>query len=139
VPWSTLQFFSNPSATNEGKTFIGSENVTADGTGKVPFAFSPANKVALDQTITATATSPGDDTSECVEGGFRLVRASDRTEAYPRHRIFMRHHNMQPTYAMQMGSQKASSWPQQDVLCTILDATFLEFTFHALGCIAWDT
>ena len=59
-----VQFFSNPSGTDEGKVFIGQKSVTTDGSGNVTFAFSPAQKVALGRTITATATSPGGSTSE---------------------------------------------------------------------------
>ena len=60
----TVQFFSNPSGTDEGKVFIGQKSVTTDGSGNVTFAFSPAQKVALGRTITTTATSPGGSTSE---------------------------------------------------------------------------
>jgi len=59
-----VQFFSNPSGTNEGKKFIGQKSVTTDGSGNVSFAFSPAQKVGLGRTITATATSPAGNTSE---------------------------------------------------------------------------
>jgi hypothetical protein len=62
----TIQFFSNPSGTNEGRTFIGQKTtLTLDGTGKGSFTFSPASKVAAGQTITATATNEfTGDTSE---------------------------------------------------------------------------
>jgi CSLREA domain-containing protein len=59
-----VQFFSNPSGTDEGKVFIGQKSVTTDGSGNVTFAFSPAQKVGLGRTITATATSPAGNTSE---------------------------------------------------------------------------
>jgi len=51
-----VQFFYNPSGTNEGKTFIGQQSVTTNGSGNVSFAFSPSNAVAVGKTITATAT-----------------------------------------------------------------------------------
>jgi len=51
----TVQFFSNPSG-NEGKRFLGQKGVTTDASGNATFAFSPASKVALGQTVTATAT-----------------------------------------------------------------------------------
>jgi hypothetical protein len=51
----TVQFFSNPSG-NEGKRFLGQKSVTTDASGNATFAFSPASKVALGQTATATAT-----------------------------------------------------------------------------------
>jgi hypothetical protein len=60
-----VQFFSNPSGTDEGKTFLGQKSVSTDTSGKGTFTFSPTTKVAAGQTITATATrqSTGD-TSE---------------------------------------------------------------------------
>jgi CSLREA domain-containing protein len=59
-----LQFYSNPSG-NEGKKFIGQKSVTTGGSGNATFTFSPASKVAVGQTITATATkSSTGDTSE---------------------------------------------------------------------------
>jgi CSLREA domain-containing protein len=61
----TIQFFSNPSGTDEGKTFIGQKSVSTDSSGNASFTFSPASKVATGKAITATATrqSTGD-TSE---------------------------------------------------------------------------
>jgi hypothetical protein len=53
----TLQFFSNPSGTNEGRTFVGQKSVTTDGSGTATFTFSLSSTVvAVGQTITATAT-----------------------------------------------------------------------------------
>jgi hypothetical protein len=61
----TIEFFSNPNGTNEGKKFIGQKSVTTDGSGNATFTFSPASKVALGQTVTATATkSATGETSE---------------------------------------------------------------------------
>ena len=51
-----LQFFSNPSGTNEGKKFIGEKVVATDASGDVTFTFKPNKKVAVGQSITATAT-----------------------------------------------------------------------------------
>ena len=59
-----VQFFSNPSGTDEGKTFIGQKSVTIDASGNVTFTFSPAQKVGAGRTVTATATSPVGNTSE---------------------------------------------------------------------------
>ena len=59
-----VQLFSNPSGADEGKVFIGQKSVETDRSGNVTFAFSPAQRVALGRTITATATSPAGDTSE---------------------------------------------------------------------------
>ena len=62
----TIQFFSNPKGTNQGRTFIGQKtSLNVDGSGHTSFTFSPSNKVALGQTITATATNEfTGDTSE---------------------------------------------------------------------------
>jgi CSLREA domain-containing protein len=61
----TIQFFSNPSGTDEGKTFIGQKSVTTDASGNASFTFSPASKVATGKAITATATNASSgDTSE---------------------------------------------------------------------------
>ena len=59
-----IQFFSNPSGTNEGRVFVGQRSVTTHASGDVTFAFTPKDKVGLGRTITATAISPGGNTSE---------------------------------------------------------------------------
>jgi hypothetical protein len=59
-----VQFFSNPSGTDEGKKFIGQVRVRTDGSGNASFRFSPNSRVALGVNITATATGPGGNTSE---------------------------------------------------------------------------
>lgn len=59
-----IQFFSNPSGTYEGKKLIGTKSFTTDGSGDATFAFSPAQKVDVGRTVTATATSPGGNTSK---------------------------------------------------------------------------
>ena len=51
-----IQFYSNPSGTDEGKKFIGQKIVTTDGIRNATFTFSPATAVSAGQTITATAT-----------------------------------------------------------------------------------
>ncbi len=51
-----VQFFSNPSGTDEGKTFIGTKSVTTDASGNVTFIFSPSQKLGVGKTVTATAT-----------------------------------------------------------------------------------
>jgi hypothetical protein len=54
----TVQFFSNPPGTDEGRTFLGQKTgVLVDGSGKGSFNFSPTSKVAAGQAITATATN----------------------------------------------------------------------------------
>jgi CSLREA domain-containing protein len=62
----TIQFFSNPSGTDEGRTFIGQKTgLAVDGSGKGTFTFSPPSKVAVGRSITATATNEfTGDTSE---------------------------------------------------------------------------
>jgi len=60
----TLQFFSDPKGTNEGKTLLGSGTFSTDGSGKASFTFSTKKAIRLGQNITATATGPGGNTSE---------------------------------------------------------------------------
>jgi hypothetical protein len=61
----TIEFFSNPTDTNEGKKFIGETTVTTSVDGLASFTLTPAAKVAVGRTITATATnSSTHDTSE---------------------------------------------------------------------------
>jgi hypothetical protein len=60
----TLQFFSNPPGTNEGKKFIGQMSVTTGADNRVSFTFRPAKKVGVGRAITATATDVDANTSE---------------------------------------------------------------------------
>jgi CSLREA domain-containing protein len=53
----TVEFYSNPAGTDEGKKFIGQKSVTTDSSGNASYTFSPATKVPVGQTITATATN----------------------------------------------------------------------------------
>ena len=59
-----VRFFANPSGENEGKLFIGKKKVTTNSESKVSFTFSPAQKVGLGKTVTATATDSVGNTSE---------------------------------------------------------------------------
>jgi len=59
----TLEFFSNPSGTSEGQTFVGSITVTTDSTGLASFSATFPMALAPGQVITATATDPFGDTS----------------------------------------------------------------------------
>ena len=63
-----LEFFSNaacdPSGNGEGETFLGFKDVTTDGTGNVSFTATFATSVTVGHFITATATDPGNNTSE---------------------------------------------------------------------------
>jgi hypothetical protein len=59
-----VQFFSNPSGTDEGKVFVGQKSVTTDASGNASFTFKTAQKVAKGKTITTTATDPAGNTSE---------------------------------------------------------------------------
>jgi hypothetical protein len=63
-----LEFFLNdaadPSGYGEGQTFIGSLSLALDGTGTATFTVSFPITAVYTQFITATATSPGGDTSE---------------------------------------------------------------------------
>jgi hypothetical protein len=54
----TVQFFSNPSGTDEGKKFVGQKRVRTNSEGKVSFTFVPSRRVGAGQPITATATGP---------------------------------------------------------------------------------
>ncbi|MGH3086613.1 MAG: hypothetical protein ACRDSJ_04765, partial [Rubrobacteraceae bacterium] len=60
----TVQFFSNPSGADEGKTFVGQKKVSTNSKGKVSFAFEPKQTIPAGRAMTATATDPGGDTSE---------------------------------------------------------------------------
>ena len=57
----SIEFYSNPAGTDEGKKFVGQKSVTTDGSGNATFTFTPSSKVG--QTITATKNTTGD-TSE---------------------------------------------------------------------------
>jgi hypothetical protein len=59
-----VRLFANPPDTNEGKKFIGQKTITTSVDGIRSFTFVPAKKVGVGQTITATATEPGSNTSE---------------------------------------------------------------------------
>ncbi len=59
-----IEFFSNPTGTNEGRTLIGYKNVTTGTDGKASFVFRPTMVVSPGRTVTATATNPGGNTSE---------------------------------------------------------------------------
>jgi hypothetical protein len=60
----TVEFYSNPSFTDEGKTFLGKKSVTTDSSGKAAFTFKPASRVPVGRAITATATDASGNTSE---------------------------------------------------------------------------
>jgi CSLREA domain-containing protein len=59
-----LRFFANPAGGEEGKTFLGQLSVFTDVGGAVAFRFVQDAKVAVGQTVTATATNGGGNTSE---------------------------------------------------------------------------
>ena len=50
-----VEFYSNPSGTDEGKKFLGLKLVSTDASGNATFTFSPASKGEAGQTVTATA------------------------------------------------------------------------------------
>jgi len=58
-----IRFYSNPSG-DEGKKFLGQKTVVVGLNGNASFTFSPATKVPVGQTVTATATSIREGTSE---------------------------------------------------------------------------
>jgi hypothetical protein len=70
----TVRFYSNPRDTGEGKTFIGETQVSTDANGFVSINdFIATKSVPVGQSITATATDPGGNTSE-FSGEPRSVR-----------------------------------------------------------------
>jgi hypothetical protein len=66
-----LEFFSNtdcdPSDHGEGETFLGSTDVTTDGSGDASFTVTFPDLVPAGQFVTATATDPNNNTSEFSE------------------------------------------------------------------------
>jgi len=60
----TIEFYSNPSFTGEGKAFVGKKSVTTDSSGKATFVYKPASRVPVGKAITATATNASGNTSE---------------------------------------------------------------------------
>jgi hypothetical protein len=59
-----IEFFSNPSGENEGKSSLGQKLVTTNADGIAGFTFAPSQAVPVGQRITATATDSGRNTSE---------------------------------------------------------------------------
>jgi Right handed beta helix region len=59
-----VEFFSNPSGTSQGETYLGFVNVTTNSSGQGSFNFSPSSLVAVGLNVTATATDPNGNTSE---------------------------------------------------------------------------
>ncbi len=65
-----LDFYSNAACSNfprdflEGETYLGSSQVTTDGSGNAPFAVSTLPAVAAGSKISVTATDPSGNTSE---------------------------------------------------------------------------
>lgn len=66
-----LELFSNvscdPSGNGEGQTFIGATSVTTDASGNASFTASSLLGTSAGRFITATATDPGDNTSEIYQ------------------------------------------------------------------------
>jgi CSLREA domain-containing protein len=60
----TIQFFSNPAGTDEGKTYLGERKVKTSRRGNASFTFTPTQAVPIGEAITATATNSGGNTSE---------------------------------------------------------------------------
>lgn len=64
----TIELFSNtacdPSGFGEGQTFVGQTTVTTDASGNASFSVTVPVNVTTNQSITATATGPGNNTSE---------------------------------------------------------------------------
>jgi hypothetical protein len=68
-----VEFYSNPSG-GEGKKFMGQKVVTTDGSGNASFTFSPAARVPVGQTITATARSTNLDATNGDTSEFSAAR-----------------------------------------------------------------
>lgn len=60
----TIEFFSNPAGTSQGKTFLGSTSVATNGACTGAFNAVLAQSVGAGLNITATATDPSGNTSE---------------------------------------------------------------------------
>jgi hypothetical protein len=60
----TVRFYSNPADTGEGKTLVDTRTVTDDSTGPLFFTSTLAQSVPAGQSLTATATDAGGNTSE---------------------------------------------------------------------------
>ena len=64
----TLQFFADPTADpsgfGQGQTYLGQTTVTTDGSGNASFQVSLKTAASAGQFVSATATDPGNDTSE---------------------------------------------------------------------------
>ncbi len=61
----TIQIFSNPSGTDEGKTFLGQRSVKTNQNGNASFGIGvPRTKAPVGSAITATSTNPTENTSE---------------------------------------------------------------------------
>jgi hypothetical protein len=58
----TVQFFSNPAAADEGKTFLGQKTVSTGADGDATISFRTRKRAA--GTVTATVTDPAGNTSE---------------------------------------------------------------------------
>jgi CSLREA domain-containing protein len=81
----TLDLFSNPncdsSGHGEGRTYLGSDDVTTDGSGNAAFTISVFPSAPIGSDVTATATRGGNTSefSNCVEaeaGGPKLVNST---------------------------------------------------------------
>ncbi len=90
-----LEFFRSnacdSSSNGEGQFFIGTTNVTTDGSGNAPFSFTADTATGTSQQITATATDPSGNTSEfsacaTIGGGWRRGHAA-RSRLHGEHGI----------------------------------------------------
>lgn len=60
----TIQAFPNPPGENEGKTILGETKVTTNRQGEASFTLETTRRVRAGENVTATATGPGNNTSE---------------------------------------------------------------------------
>lgn len=87
TPSSTfhIELFSNPACSptgnGEGKTYLGSFDVSTDGSGNATLSHTVAQELTIGSVVTATATDPGGNTSEFSK--CRAVTAPTRVPDAP--------------------------------------------------------
>jgi hypothetical protein len=78
----TLQFYANGATPLAPQTLLGTQTVTTNSFGDVPFNFTFPISTSSDQFITATATNPGNETSEFFPPNGRVEPANISTRGY---------------------------------------------------------
>lgn len=78
----TLQFFANGATPTAPQTLLGTQTVTTNSFGDAPFSFSFPIQTSPDQFITATATSPENETSEFFPPNGKVELANISTRGF---------------------------------------------------------